>query len=65
MATHSISKQKKKQPIPAGTPTGPMGLPICYNTGDYEEERKKRDSKMQQRRKRYRKNKLMELPSVY
>jgi len=65
MVTNNTVAIKKLCPIPPGTLIGPMLLPVSYNLGEYKAERKRRQSKMQQRRKRYKKNKLMEEPSVY
>jgi len=65
MVTHNSVAKKKRCPIPPGTLIGPMGLPVSYNLGQYKAERKRRESKMQQRRKRYKRNKLMDGPSVY
>ena len=60
-----FTKRECRDGFPPGTPYGPMGLPITYNQGRYLVERKKRQTKAMQRRKRYKSNKLLELPSVF
>ena len=65
MSTHNTTVKKKDCPVPPGTLAGPMSLPVSYNLGQYKAETKNRASNMQNRRKRYKVNKLMDLPSVY